>query len=93
LDGNLSFLCHNTIIGPLCKENFIFFLFFYQKHLTNARQMVYIWDMETTKSITMTQEMADRIQELADRERRSFAREAQVLLEAALERQKRGGNK
>jgi predicted transcriptional regulator len=41
-------------------------------------------DMETTKSITMSQEMADRIQELADRERRSFAREAQVLLETAL---------
>jgi predicted transcriptional regulator len=40
--------------------------------------------METTKSITMSQEMADRIQELADRERRSFAREAQVLLETAL---------
>jgi hypothetical protein len=40
--------------------------------------------MEMTKTITMTQEMAIRIQELADRERRSFAREAQVLLEAAL---------
>jgi hypothetical protein len=32
--------------------------------------------------------LADRIQELADRERRSFAREAQVLLEKALKRQK-----
>jgi predicted transcriptional regulator len=44
--------------------------------------------METTKTIIMDQEMADRIQELADRERRSFAREAQVLLETALEAQK-----
>jgi hypothetical protein len=43
--------------------------------------------MEITKTITLTQEMADLIQEMADRERRSFAREAQVLLEAALERQ------
>jgi predicted transcriptional regulator len=44
--------------------------------------------METTKSITMSQEMAGRIQELADKERRSFAREAQVLLEMALGREK-----
>jgi predicted transcriptional regulator len=40
--------------------------------------------MKITKTITLDQEMADRIQELADRERRSFAREAQVLLETAL---------
>jgi predicted transcriptional regulator len=44
--------------------------------------------MEVTKTIVLEQELADRIQELADRERRSFAREAQVLLETALERQK-----
>jgi predicted transcriptional regulator len=43
-------------------------------------------DMEMTKTITMTQELAIRIQELADQERRSFSREAQVLLEAALKR-------
>jgi hypothetical protein len=49
--------------------------------------MGYNINMEITKSITMTQEMADHIQELADKERRSFAREAQVLLEVALERQ------
>lgn len=36
--------------------------------------------------MVMDQELAGRIQELADRERRSFARECQVLLEAALER-------
>jgi hypothetical protein len=50
--------------------------------------MGYIWDMKITKSVIMEQEMADRIQELADKERRSFAMEAQVLLEAALERLK-----
>jgi plasmid stability protein len=44
--------------------------------------------METTKTIIMEKELADRIQILADKERRSFAREAQVLLEAALEREK-----
>jgi predicted transcriptional regulator len=45
--------------------------------------------METTKTIIiMEKELAERIQELADRNRRSFSRQAQVLLEAALERQK-----
>jgi predicted transcriptional regulator len=44
--------------------------------------------METTKTIVMEKELAGRIQELADKERRSFSRQAQVLLEAALERQK-----
>jgi predicted transcriptional regulator len=42
---------------------------------------------QLTKTITMEQDLADRIQALADKERRSFAREAQVLLEAALARQ------
>jgi predicted transcriptional regulator len=41
--------------------------------------------METTKAIVMEQDLAKRIQELARKERRSFAREVQVLLEAALE--------
>jgi hypothetical protein len=67
---------------------FLFFSFFLRKILDIISHMGYIWDMETTKTIIMEQEMAERIQELADRERRSFAREAQVLLEAALERQK-----
>jgi hypothetical protein len=42
--------------------------------------------MEITKTIVIEKELADRITELAKRERRSFAREAQVLLEASLER-------
>jgi hypothetical protein len=41
---------------------------------------------QITKAIMMEKELADQIQELADKERRSFAREAQVLLEGALER-------
>jgi predicted transcriptional regulator len=44
--------------------------------------------MQITKTIAMSEEMAEHIQELADKERRSFSREAQVLLEAALERRK-----
>jgi predicted transcriptional regulator len=44
--------------------------------------------MEVSKSIAMSEEMATCIQELADKERRSFSREAQVLLETALERRK-----
>jgi predicted transcriptional regulator len=44
--------------------------------------------METTKTIILEKETADRIQALAEQERRSFSREAQVLLEAALEAQK-----
>jgi predicted transcriptional regulator len=44
--------------------------------------------MKVAKTIVLEQELAARIQELADKERRSFAREAQVLLESALERQK-----
>jgi hypothetical protein len=44
---------------------------------------------QITKAITMEKALADRIQELAHKERRSFAREAQVLLETALERYKR----
>jgi hypothetical protein len=43
---------------------------------------------EITKAITMEKALADRIQELAHKERRSFAREAQVLLESALDRYK-----
>jgi predicted transcriptional regulator len=43
---------------------------------------------QITKAITMEKALADRIQELAHKERRSFAREAQVLLETALERYK-----
>jgi hypothetical protein len=42
--------------------------------------------MEVTKTIVMTSELAASIQELAARERRSFAREAQVLLEEGLKR-------
>ena len=45
--------------------------------------------MEITKSIIMEKEMSAYIQELADKERRSFAREVQVLLETALKGQKR----
>jgi predicted transcriptional regulator len=48
--------------------------------------MGYIIVMEVAKSIAMSEEMAARIQDLADKERRSFSREAQVLLETALER-------
>jgi predicted transcriptional regulator len=48
-----------------------------------------IVDIETTKTIVMEKELADRIQNLAEKERRSFAREAQVLLEAALGRLER----
>jgi hypothetical protein len=44
-----------------------------------------------TKTITMEKDLADRIQAMADKERRSFAREAQVLLEAALARQGKAG--
>jgi hypothetical protein len=44
--------------------------------------------MEVAKSITMSREMAACIQELADKERRSFSREVQVLLETALKRRK-----
>jgi predicted transcriptional regulator len=44
--------------------------------------------VETIKSITMSEEMAACIQELADKDRRSFSREAQVLLETALNRKK-----
>jgi predicted transcriptional regulator len=44
--------------------------------------------METTKTIVLSEDVAARIHELADKDRRSFSREAQVLLEAALERQK-----
>jgi predicted transcriptional regulator len=54
--------------------------------LTSLILRIYIRLIETTKTIVMEKELADRIQELADRERRSFAREAQVLLETALER-------
>jgi predicted transcriptional regulator len=45
-------------------------------------------DMETTKTVIMEKELAERIQKMADLERRSFSRQAQVLLESALERQK-----
>jgi hypothetical protein len=41
---------------------------------------------QQTKTIVMEKELIDRIQELADKERRSFTRETQVLLEAALAR-------
>jgi predicted transcriptional regulator len=44
--------------------------------------------MESAKTIMMSEEMAACIQELAEKERRSFSREAQVLLETALNRQK-----
>ena len=49
-------------------------------------QMGYIHAMEVSKTIILSQELADRIQELANRERRSFARQTLVLLEAALKR-------
>jgi hypothetical protein len=39
-----------------------------------------------SKSIILEKPLADLIQRLADQERRSFSREAQVLLEAALKR-------
>jgi hypothetical protein len=45
--------------------------------------------MEITKTIVMDEEMAACIQKLADSERRSFSREAQVLLETALGSQKK----
>jgi hypothetical protein len=57
--------------------------------LDNESHLGYIWDMERiNKTILLEKPLADMIQELADRERRSFTMEAQVLLEAALERQK-----
>jgi hypothetical protein len=42
--------------------------------------------MSVMKAIRMNEELAIRIQGMADRERRSFARQAQVLLESAMER-------
>jgi predicted transcriptional regulator len=59
--------------------------------LTTPNIGVILGVIKPTKTIILEKELADRIQELADGERRSFAREAQVLLEAALERQKRPG--
>jgi hypothetical protein len=40
--------------------------------------------LKVTKAVNMDEETARRIQALADRERRSFAAEVQVLLEAVL---------
>jgi hypothetical protein len=41
--------------------------------------------MKITKTIIIEKELADRVLELAKREWRNFAREAQVLIEASLE--------
>ena len=40
----------------------------------------------TTKTLSLPDWMTEAVQELADREKRSFTREVEVLLEAALER-------
>jgi hypothetical protein len=39
-----------------------------------------------TKTLSLEDWVADTIQELADKEKRSFTRQVEVLLEAALER-------
>jgi hypothetical protein len=41
-----------------------------------------------TKTLSLEDWIAETIQELADKEKRSFTRQVEVLLEAALERQK-----
>jgi hypothetical protein len=41
---------------------------------------------QVNKSIVLPQNLVEAIQEMADREKRSFTRQAEVLLEAALGR-------
>jgi hypothetical protein len=46
-------------------------------------------DMERiTKTLSLEDWIAEAIQELADKEKRSFTRQAEVLIEAALKREK-----
>jgi hypothetical protein len=41
-----------------------------------------------TKTVSLDDRIAEAVQDLADREKRSFTRQVEVLLEAALKRQK-----
>jgi hypothetical protein len=41
----------------------------------------------TTKTLSLSAEIAERIQEIADRERRSFTKQAEILFESALAEQ------
>jgi hypothetical protein len=61
------------------------FLNFFVKNIDISWIGCYFGIMEqVTKAIRMEKWMADTIQKIANQERRSFAREAQVLLERAL---------
>jgi hypothetical protein len=52
--------------------------------LTSLNLRLILRLIKVTKAVVMDQVLAEQIQELADRDRRSFARESQILLEEAV---------